>query len=157
MLMAGKTETMQAPPQKEVAETTDTLPLLDLSDAAVKTLISTAKKRGYVTHEQVKLLAEEVNSEQVEDVLAMFSEMGVNVVETEETTDEEEQERDEVEAEGRELVEVRQKVPAKSDAKAALPRRRNRHRQAYRGWARSDDRRAVRESPHLPSHHHLAR
>ena len=172
MLMAGKTETMQAPPQKEVAETTDTLPLLDLSDAAVKTLISTAKKRGYVTHEQVKLLAEEVNSEQVEDVLAMFSEMGVNVVETEETTDEEEQERDEVEAEGRELVEVRQKVPAKSDAKApaeriddardrdggpALPRRRNRHRKAYRGWARSDDRRAVRESPHLPSHHHLAR
>jgi RNA polymerase primary sigma factor len=122
MLMAGKTETIQAPPQKEVAETTDTLPLLDLSDAAVRTLISTAKKRGYVTHEQVKLLAEEVNSEQVEDVLAMFSEMGVNVVETEETTDEEEQERDEVEAEGRELVEVRQKVPAKSDAKAPAER-----------------------------------
>jgi len=120
--MAGKTETMQAPLQKEVAETTDTLPLLDLSDAAVRTLISTAKKRGYVTHEQVKLLAEEVNSEQVEDVLAMFSEMGVNVVETEETTDEEEQERDEVEAEGRELVEVRQKVPAKSDAKAPAER-----------------------------------
>jgi len=120
--MAGKTETIQAPPQKEVAETTDTLPLLDLSDAAVRTLISTAKKRGYVTHEQVKLLAEEVNSEQVEDVLAMFSEMGVNVVETEETTDEEEQERDEVEAEGRELVEVRQKVPAKSDAKAPAER-----------------------------------
>ena len=120
--MAGKTETIQAPPQKEVAETTDTLPLLDLSDAAVKTLISTAKKRGYVTHEQVKLLAEEVNSEQVEDVLAMFSEMGVNVVETEETTDDEEQERDEVEAEGRELVEVRQKVPAKSDAKAPAER-----------------------------------
>jgi len=122
MLMAGKTETIQAPPQKEVAETTDTLPLLDLSDAAVKTLISTAKKRGYVTHEQVKLLAEEVNSEQVEDVLAMFSEMGVNVVETEEATDDEEQERDEVEAEGRELVEVRQKVPAKSDAKAPAER-----------------------------------
>ena len=120
--MAGKTETIQAPPQKEVAETTDTLPLLDLSDAAVKTLISTAKKRGYVTHEQVKLLAEEVNSEQVEDVLAMFSEMGVNVVETEESTDDEEQERDEVEAEGRELVEVRQKVPAKSDAKAPAER-----------------------------------
>ena len=120
--MAGKTETIQAPPQKEVAETTDTLPLLDLSDAAVRTLIGTAKKRGYVTHEQVKLLAEEVNSEQVEDVLAMFSEMGVNVVETEETTDEEEQERDEVEAEGRELVEVRQKVPAKSDAKAPAER-----------------------------------
>jgi RNA polymerase primary sigma factor len=122
MLMTGRTEAIQAPLQKEVAETTDTPPLLDLSDAAVKKLISAAKKRGYVTHEQVKLLAEEVNSEQIEDVLAMFSEMGVNVVETEETTDEEEQERDEVGAEGQELVEVRQKVPAKSDAKAPAER-----------------------------------
>jgi RNA polymerase primary sigma factor len=122
MLMTGRTEAIQAPPQKEVAETTDTPPLLDLSDAAVKKLISAAKKRGYVTHEQVKLLAEEVNSEQIEDVLAMFSEMGVNVVETEETTDDEEQERDEVGAEGQELVEVRQKVPAKSDAKAPAER-----------------------------------
>jgi RNA polymerase primary sigma factor len=122
MLMTGKTGTIQVPPQKEVAETTDTPPLLDLSDAAVKKLISAAKKRGYVTHEQVKLLAEEVNSEQIEDLLAMFSEMGVNVVETEEMTDEEEQERDEVEAEGQELVEVRQKVPAKSDAKAPAER-----------------------------------
>ena len=120
--MTGRTEAIQAPLQKEVAETTDTPPLLDLSDAAVKKLISAAKKRGYVTHEQVKLLAEEVNSEQIEDVLAMFSEMGVNVVETEETTDEEEQERDEVGAEGQELVEVRQKVPAKSDAKAPAER-----------------------------------
>jgi RNA polymerase primary sigma factor len=122
MLMTGRTEAIQAPLQKEVAETTDTPPLLDLSDAAVKKLISAAKKRGYVTHEQVKLLAEEVNSEQIEDVLAMFSEMGVNVVETEETTDDEEQERDEVGAEGQELVEVRQKVPAKSDAKAPAER-----------------------------------
>jgi RNA polymerase primary sigma factor len=122
MLMAGKTQAIQAPPQKEVAETTDTPPLLDLSDATVKKLISAAKKRGYVTHEQVKLLAEEVNSEQIEDVLAMFSEMGVNVVETEETTDDEEQQRDEVEAEGQELVEVRQKVPAKSEAKAPAER-----------------------------------
>jgi len=123
MLMAGKTQAIQAPPQKEVAETTDTPPLLDLSDATVKKLISAAKKRGYVTHEQVKLLAEEVNSEQIEDVLAMFSEMGVNVVETEETPDDEEQQqRDEVEAEGQELVEVRQKVPAKSEAKAPAER-----------------------------------
>jgi len=120
--MAGKTQAIQAPPQKEVAETTDTPPLLDLSDATVKKLISAAKKRGYVTHEQVKLLAEEVNSEQIEDVLAMFSEMGVNVVETEETPDDEEQQRDEVEAEGQELVEVRQKVPAKSEAKAPAER-----------------------------------
>src|SRR5206468_5961474 len=87
MLMAGKTDGTQAPPQKQVAETTDTPPLLDLSDAAVKELISAAQKRGYVTHDQVKSLADEVNSEQIEDVLATFSEMGVNVVETEETAE----------------------------------------------------------------------
>jgi hypothetical protein len=48
-------------------------------------LIRNAKKRGYVTHDQINsvLPSEEVNSEQIEDVLAMFSEMGVNVVETE--------------------------------------------------------------------------
>jgi len=83
----------------------------------------------------------------------MFSENGCHVVETEESTDDEEQERDEVEAERPGLVEVRQKVPAKSDAKApaegastiqcayilprsdggpALREGENRHRKAYR-------------------------
>src|SRR5262245_13491947 len=59
-------------------------PRLDLSDAAIKELIRSAKKRGYVTHDQINsvLPSEEVNSEQIEDVLAMFSEMGVNVVST---------------------------------------------------------------------------
>ncbi|HWT83577.1 MAG TPA: RNA polymerase sigma factor region1.1 domain-containing protein, partial [Candidatus Methylomirabilis sp.] len=77
-------------PEKDTGEATDTpLPLLDLSDAAVKKLIRTAKKRGYVTHDQINsvLPSEEVNSEQIEDVLAMFSEMGVNVVENEEAVD----------------------------------------------------------------------
>ena len=58
-------------------------PLLDLSDAAIKKLIRSAKMRGYVTHGQINSLSKEVNSEQIEDVLAMFSEKGVNVVETE--------------------------------------------------------------------------
>src|SRR5258705_2730044 len=85
-------------PEKDAPETPDTpLPLLDLSDAAVKKLIRTAKKRGYVTHEQINsvLSSEEVNSEQIEDVLAVFSEMGVNVVETEETSEEGEESREE--------------------------------------------------------------
>ena len=80
----------EAPEKEAAAETPDTpLPLLDLSDAAVKKLIRTAKKRGYVTHDEINavLHSEEVNSEQIEDVLAMFSEMGVNVVETEEPSD----------------------------------------------------------------------
>src|SRR5271165_6025261 len=76
----------------EDAEAAPDSPLLDLSDAAVKKLIRNAKKRGYVTHDQINsvLPSDEVNSEQIEDVLAMFSEMGVNVVETEEASDDEE-------------------------------------------------------------------
>ncbi len=112
-------------PEKEAAETPDTpLPLLDLSDAAVKKLIRTAKKRGYVTHDEINavLPSEEVNSEQIEDVLAMFSEMGVNVVETEEANDDDrEEEEDEAEGEN-ELVEVQQKVPAKAETKEPTER-----------------------------------
>jgi hypothetical protein len=68
------------------------IPLLDLSDAAVKQLIRSAKKRGYVTHDQINALlsVEEVKSEQIEDILAKFSEMGINVVETKEAEPEEE-------------------------------------------------------------------
>ena len=119
--MAGKTEAAQALP-KAVDEQADTMPLLDLSDAAVKKLIGTAQKRGYVTPDQIKSLADEVNSEQIEDMLAMFSQMGVNVAETDETSDEEEQEPEEAEAEGNDLIETRQKVPAKSEAKALAGR-----------------------------------
>ena len=104
--------------EKEGPET----PLLDLSDAAVKALIRSAKKRGYVTHDQINALlsSEEVKSEQIEDILAKFSEMGVNVVETEEAEPENEGAReepdDEEESEGK-LVEVKPKLPAKSGAK----------------------------------------
>src|SRR5450830_414155 len=104
--------------EKEGPET----PLLDLSDAAVKELLRSAKKRGYVTHDQITALlsSEEVKSEQIEDILAMFSKMGVNVVETEEAEPEDEGAReepdDEEESEG-ELVEVKPKLPAKREAK----------------------------------------
>src|SRR6266478_1377878 len=109
-------------PEKEGQETPSDSPLLDLSDTAVKKLIRSAKKRGYVTHDQINsvLPSEEVNSEQIENVLAMFSEMGVNVVETEEPSEEGEEPREEAdeeaESEGGELVEVQQKVPAKAEA-----------------------------------------
>ena len=133
--MASKTKAAQKEkekeeaPEKEGAEAPDTpLPLLDLSDAAVKKLIRTAKKRGYVTHDQINavLPSEEVNSEQIEDVLAMFSEMGVNVVETEEASEEARSSArrpdEEPESEGGELVEVQQKVPAKSETKEPTER-----------------------------------
>src|SRR3954453_6827797 len=125
---AQKEKEKEEAPEKEGAEAPDTPPpLLDLSDAAVKKLIRTAKKRGYVTHDQINsvLPSEEVNSEQIEDILAMFSEMGVNVVETEEATEEEgerEEAGEEPEAESGELVEVQQKVPAKSETKEPTER-----------------------------------
>ena len=80
-------------------------PLLDLSDAAVKKMIKAAKKRGYVTYDQLNdvMPSEEVTSEQIEDVLAMLNEMGINVVESEEA--EAEEDGDDDEEEGGELVE----------------------------------------------------
>jgi len=67
-------------------------PLLDMSDAAVKRLIKTAKQRGYVTYDELNevLPSEEVSSEQIEDTMSMLSDMGINVVETEEAEETEE-------------------------------------------------------------------
>ena len=120
-LMASKTNVTpqtEEVPKEDDPETLPDSPLLDLSNAAVKALIRTAKKRGYVTHDEINtvLPSEEVNSEQIEDVLAMFSDMGVNVVETEEAADDEAT-REEDNKEEAELVEVQQKVPAKAETK----------------------------------------
>ncbi len=96
------------------------LPLLDLTDAAVRKMIKAAKKRGYVTHEQINavLPSEEVTSDQIEDVFAMLNEMGINVVETEEAESEDapeeaREEPEEEESEG-ELVEVTRSTPAET-------------------------------------------
>ena len=72
-------------------------PLLDLSDAAVKKLIKTAKARGYVTYDELNavLPSEEVSSEQIEDTMSMLSDMGINVVETEEAEEARPQDGDE--------------------------------------------------------------
>src|SRR6266699_2560663 len=118
--------TPQKEEMKEGPETAPDSPLLELCDAAVKKLIHSAKKRGYVTRDQINLLLKDVNSEQIEDVLAMFSEMGVNVVETEEPSEDAEEAREETEEEAEsesgELVEVQQKVPAKSETKEPTER-----------------------------------
>ena len=110
-----------ATPEKDAPDTPDApLPLLDLSDAAVRKMIKAAKKRGYVTHEQINavLPSEEVTSDQIEDVFAMLNEMGINVIETEEaeteeTTEEAREEPEEEESEG-ELVEVARTTPAET-------------------------------------------
>jgi RNA polymerase primary sigma factor len=130
--MASKTN---ATPQKEevakteAPETLPGSPLLDLSDAAVKKLIRSAKKRGYVTVDQInsELPLKEANPEQIKDMLSMFGEMGVNVVETKEAETEEEaatrEEREEEAEDENALVEVHQcPVPAKSTAKEPAER-----------------------------------
>ena len=61
-------------------------PLLDLSDAAVKRLMKTAKARGFVTLDQLNavLPSQEFSPDQIEDILSMMSDMGITVVESEE-------------------------------------------------------------------------
>src|SRR6202167_2657182 len=115
--------------EKETPESPDApLPLLDLSDAAVKKMIKQAKKRGYVTYEQLNAVmpSEEVTSEKIEHILAMMNEMGINVVETEEheadAEEEGHEEAEEEETESGELVEVTPKPPAKSEAKEPAER-----------------------------------
>ncbi len=87
-------------------------PLLDLSDAAVKRMIKLAKRRGFVTHDELNavLPSEEVTSDQIEDIYAMLSEMGISVVESEEAEEGaapgEEAASEEEESEGGELVEA---------------------------------------------------
>ena len=64
----------------------DDAPLIDLNEASVKKLIMKAKRRGYVTVDELNeaLPQDELSSEQIEDVMSAISEMGVNIVETDE-------------------------------------------------------------------------
>jgi RNA polymerase primary sigma factor len=98
-------------------------PLLDLSDGAVMEVIRSAKKRGYITRDKINALLSsgEIKSEQIEDILMKFSDVGINVVEATDaefgeeaaTGEETEQEAEHENA----LVEVKQRsVPAKTTA-----------------------------------------
>ena len=82
-MMATTTQTAEKKDEAQEAQSHDG-PLLDLSDAAVKRMIKEAKKRGFVTVDELNsvLPSEEVTSEQIEDTMAMLSDMGINVVES---------------------------------------------------------------------------
>ncbi|WP_273719831.1 MULTISPECIES: RNA polymerase sigma factor RpoD [unclassified Bartonella] len=82
-------------------------PLLDFSDDAIKKMVKLAKKNGYVTMDELNavLPSDEVTSEQIEDILAMFSEMGINVVDDEDEVDSRHYD-EEVTVEGGDLVEA---------------------------------------------------
>ena len=64
---------------------------LDMSQAAVKKMIGEARERGYITYDQLNqvLPPDQVSSEQIEDVMSMLSEMGINIIEDEEIEEEE--------------------------------------------------------------------
>jgi RNA polymerase primary sigma factor len=64
---------------------------LDMSQAAVKKMIAEAREKGYITYDQLNqvLPPDQVSSEQIEDVMSMLSEMGINIIEDEELEEEE--------------------------------------------------------------------
>ena len=63
--------------------------VLDMSQAAVKKMIADAREKGYITYDQLNrvLPPDQVSSEQIEDVMSMLSEMGINIIEDEEAED----------------------------------------------------------------------
>jgi RNA polymerase primary sigma factor len=74
----------------EVAETREEAaeaPLLDSVAAAIKRMLARGKERGYVTYDELNaaLPPDQVSSEQIEDTMTMLSELGVNVIENEES------------------------------------------------------------------------
>ncbi len=89
--MATKAKENEAAVEERNDNTPDG-PLLDLSDDAVKKMIKAAKKRGFVTMDKLNsmLSSDDVTSEQIEDMMAMLNDMGINVVEDDEEGGEEE-------------------------------------------------------------------
>jgi len=83
--MAAK-DTDDQKPDEQDAEVS-----LDMSQAAVKRMIAEARERGFITYDQLNqvLPPDQVSSEQIEDVMSMLSEMGINIIEEEEAEEEE--------------------------------------------------------------------
>jgi RNA polymerase primary sigma factor len=104
-------------------------PLLDLSDAAVRRMIKAAKRRGYVTYDELNevLPPDQNTSDKIEDVYAMLNDMGINVVDSEEAEEGQKDgadgAADDDEAEGTEVAEVAptRAVAVRPDAPAKEP------------------------------------
>jgi RNA polymerase primary sigma factor len=105
-----KDDKAQDAPEKDSPDAPS--PLLDLSDAAVKKMIKQAKKRGFVTFDQLNevLPSDTTSPEQIEDIMSMLSDMGINVSEAEEADTEEETKEEAEDETDNELVEVTQKA-----------------------------------------------
>ncbi|HEY4987995.1 MAG TPA: RNA polymerase sigma factor RpoD [Bradyrhizobium sp.] len=127
MATKAKAQVKEEAPEKEAEGAPESpLPLLDLNDAAVKKMIKAAKKRGFVTFDALNavLPSESTSPEQIEDIMAMLSEMGINVVETEDAEGEEgetekaaDEHDDDEEDTGTEVVETKAKSLAVAEKK----------------------------------------
>src|SRR5437762_8679079 len=93
------TESETAETREDVAET----PLLDTVAAAIKKMVARGKERGYLTYDELNaaLPQDQVSSEQIEDTMTMLSELGINVIESEESEEPAEAEAEDGEAEAR--------------------------------------------------------
>jgi RNA polymerase primary sigma factor len=83
-------KTNMAAEEPEKTEAGDA-PLIDLNEASLKKLVARAKKRGVITVDELNEVTGEMTTDQIEDVMSALSEMGVNVVENEESDEEEDQ------------------------------------------------------------------
>ena len=85
--MATKAAAVRESEANDQTETTTDGPLMDSVTAAVKKLIAKGKERGYITIDELNAVMppDDSASEQIEDVMTLFSEMGVNVIENEES------------------------------------------------------------------------
>src|ERR1019366_7613184 len=119
--MASKAKTLQVKDKEKDDKAADApekdspdapSPLLDLSDAAVKKMIKQANKRGFVTFDQLNevLPSDTTSPEQIEDIMSMLSDMGINVSEAEDSDSEEETKEEAEDETDNELVEVTQKA-----------------------------------------------
>ncbi len=112
--MATKTKTKNAEEEQAVETKTEAQdgPVLDLSAASVKKMIKAAKKRGYVTTEELNSVipSDQVSPDQIEDTMAMLSDMGINVVEEDEV-DEEVEGGDLVETTGKAVTTAKKREP----------------------------------------------
>ncbi|UPT89162.1 RNA polymerase sigma factor RpoD [Bradyrhizobium barranii subsp. apii] len=119
--MATKAKTLQAKDKEKDDKAADApekdsqdapSPLLDLSDAAVKKMIKQAKKRGFVTFDQLNevLPSDQTSPEQIEDIMSMLSDMGINVTEADDSDGEEDKDEGGEDETDNELVEVTQKA-----------------------------------------------
>src|SRR6478735_449900 len=120
--MATKAKTLQAKDKEKDDKAADApekdsqdapSPLLDLSDAAVKKMIKQAKKRGFVTFDQLNevLPSDQTSPEQIEDIMAMLSDMGINVSEADDANAEDETDNELVEVTSKAVTETKKSEP----------------------------------------------